>query len=100
MLPITSMSREIPGGIKFGDQPVDYEEVTNGTAKTTLDPDTETAIVGKLFDRVMDHIPAQYERQGGRCAVCGRVLPTVADGLLRLAGDLECITCNLTRHDS
>ena len=72
--------------------------VTNAAAKTLLDPARETAIVGNLYERVMEHLPAQYERQAGRCAGCGNVLPTVADGLLRLDGDLECIDCNLRDH--
>jgi hypothetical protein len=72
--------------------------VTKGATKTTLDPKRETAIVGKLYARVMDHIPAQYERQAGRCAGCGTTLPTMADGLLRLDGELECIDCNLKDH--
>ena len=94
------MNRENSGSIKLGGRPADYEGVTNGPVKTTLDPDTETAVVGKLFGRVMDHIPVQYERQAGMCTGCGRVLPTMADGLLRLDGELECITCNLTRRHS
>jgi hypothetical protein len=53
------------------------------------------AVVGILYERVMRHIPAQYERQNGRCSECGTELPTAADGLLRLSGELECISCAL-----
>ncbi len=63
-----------------------------------VDGDRAGAIVGLLYERVMEHIPAQYERQDHRCYTCGRDLPTRADGLLRLDGALECITCAL-KHD-
>ncbi len=56
--------------------------------------------MGLLYGRIMDHIPAQYELQEGKCAGCGRELPTVADGLLRMNGELECITCAVNGHDS
>ena len=61
--------------------------------------DRAGAVVGILYERVMRHIPAQYERQGGRCCGCGKELPTTAkDGLLRLSGELECISCALKHH--
>lgn len=74
--------------------------MTKGASKTVLDPERETAIVGKLYARVMEHIPAQYELQAGHCAGCGQALPTMADGLLRLDGGLECIDCSLRGHHS
>ena len=60
--------------------------------------DREQAIVGRLYECVMRHIPAQYERQGGKCSGCGRDLPSEEDGLLRLSGELECISCALKSH--
>ena len=72
--------------------------MTKSATETTLDREAETVIVGKLYQRVMEHIPAQYERQAGQCAGCGKTLPTMADGLLRLDGQLECIDCNLRDH--
>jgi hypothetical protein len=86
--------------LKLGERCADLHSVTEGSTKVYLDKAQETAIVGKLYERVMQHIPTQYERQGGNCAGCGRALPSPADGLLRLNGDLECITCNLKGHHS
>jgi hypothetical protein len=63
-----------------------------------MDSDHEQAIVGELYECVMRHIPAQYERQGGKCSGCSKDLPTAADGLLRLSGELECISCALKSH--
>jgi len=87
----------MPSRLKLSQGSADDHPVTK--TETTLDPERETAIVGKLYERVMEHIPAQYERQAGRCAGCGKTLPAMADGLLRLDGALECIGCNLRdRH--
>ena len=47
---------------------------------------------------VRDHIAAQYERQAGQCAGCGRTLPTRADALIGPDGHLECVDCRLTTH--
>jgi hypothetical protein len=63
-----------------------------------MDSDHEQAIVGELYECVMRHIPAQYERQGGKCSGCSKDLPSAADGLLRLSGELECISCALKSH--
>jgi hypothetical protein len=63
-----------------------------------MDSDHEQAIVGELYECVMRHTPAQYERQGGKCSGCSKDLPSVADGLLRLSGELECISCALKSH--
>ena len=84
--------------LKFSRRRADLHSVTEGSTKAYLDNARKTAIVGKLYERAMEHIPTQYERQGGNCAGCGRALPSPADGLLRLDGDLECITCNLKGH--
>ncbi len=53
-----------------------------------------------LYERVMNHIPLQYELQHGTCAGCARDLPTPADGLLRMNGELECISCAVRGHDT
>lgn len=54
------------------------------------------AAVGRLYQCVMQHVPAQFERQDHRCHGCGRDLPSPADGLIGLDGKLECISCVLT----
>jgi hypothetical protein len=53
------------------------------------------AAVGRLYERVMQHVPAQFERQGHTCHGCGKSLPSPADGLVRLDGKLECFSCAL-----
>ncbi len=88
----------MPPGLKLSRGSADDHLVTKSATQTTLDPERETIIVGKLYQRVMEHIPAQYERQAGQCAGCGKTLPTMADGLLRLDGQLECIDCSLRNH--
>ncbi len=99
MLSTARRARPAATTLKSAAEGAERQVVTRGATKTYLDPDRETAIVGKLYERVMEHIPAQYERQAGRCAGCGKVLPTMGDGLLRLDGGLECIDCNLKdRH--
>jgi hypothetical protein len=66
--------------------------------ETSLDSEQVTRIVGQLYERVVDHILDQYDRQDGHCAGCGRTLPTRADALPSLDGSLECIDCKLTSH--
>ena len=72
--------------------------VTAIPSNATLDSDQISTIVGKLYGRVRDHITHQYELQDGRCAGCGRNLPTQSDALISLDGHLECIDCKLTSH--
>jgi hypothetical protein len=76
----------------------DDSRVTEDALNATLDDDQVIAIVGKLYGRVRDHIAAQYERQAGQCAGCGRALPTRADALIGPDGHLECVDCRLTTH--
>ena len=86
--------------LKIRRRHADIHCVSQKSANLSIDSDREMAIVGELFERVMDHIPAQYERQSGKCVGCGRELPSAADGLLRLSGELECISCALKGHTS
>lgn len=86
--------------LKIRRRRADIHCVSQRLTKISIDSEHEKAIVGKLFERVMDHIPAQYERQSGRCVGCGKELPSAADGLLRLSGELECISCALKGHTS
>jgi hypothetical protein len=74
--------------------------VPQGSTDVLVDDERDKAIVGRLYERVMEHIPAQYELQDGKCSGCGRDLPTRADGLLRLNGELECISCAVRGHDA
>ena len=74
--------------------------MTQGSTDVLTNDERDKAIVGRLYARVMEHIPVQYERQDGRCSGCGRVLPTRADGLLRLNGELEYISCAVKGHEA
>jgi hypothetical protein len=85
-------------GLKFVTRRADHDLVTRGSTDLLAADESDKAIVGRLYQRVMEHIPAQFERQHGACSVCGRELPTVADGLLRLNGELECISCAVNGH--
>lgn len=89
-----------PTPLKFGPQRADLYTVTHGSTDVLVDDGRDKAIVGRLYERVMEHIPEQFMRQHGRCSGCGRDLPTKADGLLRLNGELECISCAVKGHDS
>jgi hypothetical protein len=71
-----------------------------GSTDVLVDDERDKAIVGRLYERVMEHIPLQYQHQDGKCSGCGRDLPTPADGLLRLNGEIECISCALAGHDA
>ena len=84
--------------LKSAPVPPDDPGVTTNPLSPALDDDQVTAIVGKLYGRVRDHIAQQYERQAGQCAGCGRALPTRADALIGPDGSLECIDCRLTTH--
>ena len=53
------------------------------------------AAVGRLYEHVMQYVPAQLERQGQTCHGCGKYLPSPAAGLVRLDGKLECFSCAL-----
>jgi hypothetical protein len=86
--------------LKFLPRSADHHSVTHGSTDVLVDDERDKAIVGRLYERVMEHIPAQFVRQHGRCAGCGRDLPTRADGLLRLNGELECISCAVKGHDA
>ena len=90
-----------PGpALKFESPGADHGGVTQGSTDVLVDDERDKAIVGRLYARVMEHIPVQYERQQGRCSGCGRDLPTQADGLLRLNGELECISCAVKGHEA
>jgi hypothetical protein len=84
--------------LKSASPEADGSRVTEHPLNATLDDDQVTAIVGTLYARVRDHIAAQYERQAGQCAGCGRALPTRADALIGPDGHLECVDCRLTTH--
>ncbi len=90
----------IPGpALKFSPRQADYYSVPQASTDVLVDDERDKAIVGMLYERVMNHIPAQYSRQDGKCAGCRRELPTPADGLLRLDGELECISCAIKGQD-
>ncbi len=72
----------------------------HGSTDVLTDDERDKAIVGRLYERVMEHIPVQFGHQGGKCSGCGRDLRTPADGLLRLNGEIECISCALRGHDA
>ena len=91
------MSRSGPR-LKFMTRRADHDLVTRGSTEVLVTDESEKALVGRLYQQVKEHIPAQFERQHGTCSVCGRELPTVADGLLRLNGELECISCAVNGH--
>ena len=85
--------------LKFPSKRVEatHVSVQSSNLRTEEVPDADwvDAAVGTLYERVMQHIPAQFERQGRTCHGCGRHLPSPADGLIRLDGQLECISCTL-----